>query len=117
MFVSPDVLSLLLTHGAKIEHRSARWTKRPYIGRLDSIKLLLDKNAAINAIPDDENIPNLVRQNDVGTALHDAAEGRQGRCSAIDCWRERGSTSCLETVQGQTAKEVATKNEWAKLLE
>ena len=117
MFASPAVLSLLLEHGAKLEHRSAL-NKAAQAGRLDVIKLLLDKGAAIDAIPDNENIPDLVRQNGVGTALHDAAEA--GKADVVRLLLERGANKLVKDTAGHTAREVALKNghdECAKLLE
>lgn len=117
MFASPAVLNLLLTHGAILEHRSAL-NKAAYVGRLDNINLLLDKGAAINAIPDNENIPDLVGQNGIGTALHDAAEA--DKADVVRLLLERGADRLVKDTAGHTAREVAVKkghDECARLLE
>ena len=117
MFASPAVLDLLLTHGAQVENRSAL-NKAAFAGRLDVIRLLLDKGTAIDAISDNEDISDLFRQNGVATALHDAAEA--GKADAEQLLLERGANKLVKDTAGQTAREIALKNghhECVRLLE
>lgn len=117
MFASPAVVDLLLTQGAQFEHRSAL-NKAASVGRLDNLRLLLDKGVAIDAIPDNENIADFARQSGVGTALHDAAGA--GKVDAVLLLLERGANKLVRDTAGQMAREVALKkghHECAKLLE
>lgn len=117
MFASPAVLDLLLMQGAQAEHRSAL-NKAASSGRLDILGLLLDKGAAIDAIPDNENVADLVHQSGIGTALHDAAEA--GKADAVQLLLDRRANKFVKDTAGQTAREVALKkghHECAKLLE
>jgi ankyrin repeat protein len=111
------VVSLLLKHGAKVEHRSALNDAVSH-GRLDNIRLLLDKGAAIDAISDNELMTDLWREKGIGTALHDAAKA--GKADAVQLLLERGANKLIRDTAGRTAREVAVKeghDECAKLLE
>ena len=117
MYPSPAVLDLLLTHGAQDEQRSALNIAASG-GRLDILSLLLDRGVTIDAIPDNENIPTLVHERGVGTALRDAAEA--GQVHAVDLLLHRGANKLVRDTKGQTAREVALKkghHECAELLE
>jgi ankyrin repeat protein len=117
MFASPDVMSLLLKHGAKVEHRSAL-NKATYTDRLDIIRLLLDEGVAIDEISDNENINDHFREKGMGTALHDAAKA--GKADVVQLLLERRANKLIRDTAGQTAREVAVKeghDECAKLLE
>ncbi|KAI2618677.1 ankyrin repeat-containing domain protein [Hypomontagnella submonticulosa] len=104
----PDVVELLLQHGATLENRAALHYAT-MDDRIDIAAVLLHHGQDANVIPDDEEIPTGYYERGWGTALHEAA--RKGHEHMVRFLLGYGIDAALEDNYGKTAPEVAVDNQ------
>ena len=106
-FASPDIVMVLLDHGAMVSntnalHMAVRSTSRSRRSRRDMVEFLLDAGVDIDAI---EHAGNWPFSPNYGTALHVAAS-----CGHEDLVRlllERGADTSIQNLSYRTACEAA----------
>ncbi|KAF5387941.1 hypothetical protein D9615_000787 [Tricholomella constricta] len=114
MRASPEAVLLLLRHGARLNNTNALKAAAFY-GELGMIKLLLEAGALINEIPDCEGMLSSEREDGLGTALHEAANG--GQKEAAELLLERGADPAIKNSLRKTALDIAKEKGNAAVVE
>ncbi|KAF8063397.1 ankyrin repeat-containing domain protein [Lyophyllum atratum] len=111
---SAEAAQLLIQHGANVKNTNALKAAAWY-GNLDMITLLLEAGADVNEIPDYEQMLRSEREDGLGTALHEAAEG--GQKEAVELLLERGADPSLKNSVGKTALDIAKEKQQVAVIE
>ncbi|KAI1383871.1 ankyrin [Hypoxylon trugodes] len=104
---SPEIVSLLLDHGAAVSNRSTALLAASG-GHFDLLKRLISSGAGIDSIPDNEYVyDNAREQDDWGTPLHGAAGNSQVEC--VLWLLTAGTDRNVRNYRGLTPRDVAEK--------
>ncbi|ODM14986.1 hypothetical protein SI65_09481 [Aspergillus cristatus] len=104
---SPEIVQLLLKHGAEICNRSALHKAASY-GHLQICRILIDAGDDVNAIPDNEDLfENTTERDDWGTPLHGAAGNGHTEC--VRFLLEKSARRDVRNPNGLTPGEVAQR--------
>lgn len=104
---SIPIISALLDAGGKLEG-SAAFSIAAEKGRIDVLKVLLDRGADINGVPDQDLMLNQIDFDEVKNGL--CAAVARGNDDVVSFLLERGADVTVKDGKGMTALEIARMN-------